>query len=321
MDVFLKSTDNIDLNKRRPRPGSANTELQIQEFNNGISVTGCFSESGLSGKAQVNFPEGSVLVGEFKDSRLERAQITYSCGPRVAARYAQLQDSNEVFMSQFSIMFPTGFSVEGESGEDGHISTACVYDPRHSLLAEYTGALQELREGRSDIFLIVSSMWVYEGKIGSRRDEVSRQPQFLGPGVQIWNRGVGYYFFEVVGDLVRKSILRYNRNLELYRQAIYRGPVFEKSVTFYGNGLMFHTGNDYFNGDLVFILNDNRLVSFRTKLDEYWYLRAGYLLLDLDDPDKRISFKKKDRRLLFTVEGQELDLSQFKARLASFKSR
>lgn len=321
MDVFLKSTDNFDLHKRRPWTGSVNAEHQIQEFNNGITVTGRFSEGGLTGRAQVKFPEGSVLVGEFTDSRLESAQITYSCGPRVAARYAQLQDSNEVFMSQFSIVFPSGFSVEGESSEDGLISTACVYDRGRSLLAEYTGALQELREGRSDTFLIVSSMWVYEGKIGSKRDEVSRQPQFLGPGVQIWNRGVGYYSFEVVGEVVRKSILRYNRNLELYRQAIYRGPVFEKSVTFYGNGLMFHTGSDYFNGDLVFILNDNRLVSFRTKLDEYWYLRAGFLLLDLDDPDKRISFKKKDRRLLFTVEGQELDLSQFKERLATVKPR
>lgn len=320
MDMFLRGSDNFDVRKREDGLSESGAET-TQTFNNGVAVTGTFSSSGVNGRAVVVFPEGSQMVGEFRNSVLESAQIQYVCGPQVIAQFGQTQDTSENFMENFTIKFASEYSVEGIANRDGVLESAQVYDPRRALLAEFKGANLEVREAKGDVFIIVSAIWIYEGRISSKREEISKQPLFLGPGVQIWNRGVGYYHFEALGQLTRKSILRFNRNLEIYRQTLYRGPVFEKSVTIYGNGLMFVTGNDYFNGDLVFLLDDNRTISFKAKLDEYWHLRAGMLFLDPADAAKRINFKKRDRRLLFVVEEQELDLRQFKFKIASLRPK
>lgn len=314
MEVFIKKPDNYDKNKwpagSAASEGSATGEFV---FNNGTHIFGEISVKGLEGQCKIDFAEGSQLNGQFKEGKIVSAHIRYAPGVQVIADYAQLSQTNESYMKRFVIKLRSGWRVKGTSNDDGEIESAQILMPNNQIAAECQG--QEYKFKIPDApskYIIISSIWIYEGGVDEKSHNGSKQPIFESPGIQIWIRGIGYHSFQQVGEYLRKTIFRYSRNLELYRDAIYSNNFLVKSISIYGNGLIFSTKNEYFTGQLIFVLPDNSTRSFECQMDEYWFLKAGTLVLNSNDPQpKNITFKRKNRRLVFCFENSELDFYEF----------
>lgn len=318
MEMFIKKLDNVN----RSKSAAAMNGFQTQEtgehvYNNGTQIRGTIGPKGLEGKCLIDFAEGSSLTGNFFEGSLVSAKLQYAPGVQIKAEFAQLQQTEESFMRAFSIRFASGWKVGGQCNENGEIESAQIVSPNNRVVKDSEGQLIFCKtEDNPPKYVVVSSIWIYEGGLSEKGLSGPQPPAFEGSGVQIWVRGVGYHRFEQLGGFQKKVIFRYNRNLELYREAIYNGESLFKSVSCYGNGLIFCTKEDYFSGVLIFVLPDNTTRSFECQMDEYWFIKGGSLYLDMyDDPGRVIHFKRKNRRLVFSYNNAELDFHDFLALL------
>lgn len=319
MDQFIRNKDNSDAQKSlKLQQAVGEEDFTELTLNNGTTIRGRLSLNGLQGQCEITFPEGSLLQGEFEAGLLQSASTFYAPGINVKASFFSERVTLESFMTKFIAQFPSGYQIEASVSNEGVLKHAVIFDGSGQLVAKSTASQIEL-----DITeaggqrLLVTKRWIYEGKVSEINDNLSKKSTLCGPGTQLWYTGVGYHQIENVGRLTRKSILRFNRNLELYRETLYSQDQLQKSLTFYGNGLIFFTNQDFFNGYLIFVLPNNHIKWFRCVMEEYWFLKEGTLFLEeAEDRTDKISFKRKDKRVFFYVGNCEYDLAEFKTVLA-----
>lgn len=306
MEVFIRKPDNICAAKV--------SEGGEYVYNNGTNVFGVVGPQGLEGSCRLEFPEGSCLEGVFQDGSILSAEAKYPPGVKVTAQFSQLSQTKESYLKNFLVCFESGWTVKGNCSQDGEVESAKVFSPAGRLEAETRGLpLKHKVSDSPETFIVISSIWVYEGGLvaESREDLRDGSTVFEGCGVQIWMRGIGYHRFETANGLVKKTIFRYSRNLELFREAIYCNNTLVKSLSCYGNGVMFATKGDYFSGELIFLLPNNQVRGFECQMDEYWFLKSGVLFPGGDPEKAAVTFRRKNRRLVFCFDGAELDFAEF----------
>lgn len=325
MEVFIKKRDNADSVKcavyRAPLKSGGVREFV---FNNGVRMLGENFQNNLEGSYRFEFPEGSVLDGRFEKGKMQSAEINYLGEVLVSGVYEQSPQTKESYLEQFNVVFKSGWQVRGSSNSLGTIERAEVMSPDNvvvsrkedlssSLVYELPNGYGKLEDSKRR-YVVVSGLWVYEG--GLRQDKMQGDTPVLdGAGFQVWTSGVGYHRSSIVEGKLKKDVFRFSRNLEVFREAVYDNGELLKSVSCYGNGLIFSTKGDFFSGEMIFVLRNNQVRAFPCQLSEYWSLKSGCLSLGAPGSEIKVPFENREDGLVFFMSESELGLKDFCSQL------
>lgn len=276
------------------------------------------------GPYRFEFPEGSVLDALFVKGKMKSAEINYLGEVYVSGVYEQSPQTKESYLQQFRVVFKSGWQVRGSSNTLGTIERAEIVSPDNvvvsrkegissSLIYELPNAYGKVEESKRR-YVVISSLWVYEGRLRQGKMQ-SDTPILEGTGFQVWTSGVGYHRSSMVEGKLKKDVFRFSRNLEVFREAVYENGELVKSVSCYGNGLIFSTKGDFFSGEMIFVLRNNQVRAFPCQLSEYWCLKTGCLSLGAPGNEIKVPFENREEGLVFLAGESEFGLKDFCSQL------
>lgn len=234
-----------------------------QTFENGFEYSGAFSEDQCHGFGTLSLPDLTTIRGTFVNNRFVSGTITYFNAVSVVCTMKTKQNSSDDFMLRFEILFPSKFSVIGDSKKGGNILKAEIRDQRGEVVASFKGLrvkfpLPSDPSHPEAKYIVITRTWVYEGNL-SDKPPIEREKggstdtvEFGNEGVQIWTKGLGYLRIVPGKELMSKNLLRIYRNMCVYRETVFRKEENFCSATCFPNGMIFITKESFESGVLLF---------------------------------------------------------------------
>lgn len=289
------------------------TGFGVQDFENGCVYTGQYLEDRAHGKGKFTFPEDSTLEGFFEHNHFRHGIITLSVGVIVQGVTETDPDTMEDFLKDFSMKFKCGYVLKGSTTNKGFIENAMIFDRANNIVARYrSGNLIHKVPETPNTYIVVSKLWAYEGGIISGASENSSSIAFDGEGTQVWYMGIGYYRGFRSNGVQDKAqqILRHSNSLQFFREITYNHGKLVSAVTFFNNGIIFMSKDDYFKGVLKLFLANGAEKELKCNLSEYSMLKSGSVLLE--DEEVTVKFALKNGRIMFSYKNKDYSFDDFK---------
>ena len=283
-----------------------------QLFENGCVYRGEFQKDAIHGKGEFTFPEGTTLVGFFDSNRFRKGTITLSIGIKIGCIMETDYETCEDHFKEFQVMVAPECVLYGHTSSRGSLESAQIV-LRGEPVMTYSGSNMVFKiPGDPKTHLVVSKLWFYLGEVTAHNSDGFSGPIFDGTGSQVWYTGIGYNQGSRTGGQLHgiQLMLRHCSGLQFFREMKYSNGKFLSSITFFNNGLIFSTEEDYFKGILKIIRANGNEADFDCALNDYSSLKLGVLKSREDDAE--IKLFEKDGKLLFGYKGKEHTLDEFK---------
>lgn len=263
---FLKSKTNQTY---RNSEGQIVTEGTLI-FRNGSEYEGELVNGRIEGRGRLRFPEGSVVIGQFKDNTLLKGKIMFGDHSSLECEVFSDPLTNEEYLKQFVVTLKSGWMVRGMCAQGGTIAHAEILSSQGQIVKNFEGDKMKFPHPlRKGLVIIITRTWIYEGFIVQPSDSAqSESIQFLNSGTQVWMKGFGYLKLELREGRLVKQLLRIYKKLCFFRETVLIDNQLVCSATSYANGCFFLTGAEPSSGRLLVPLPLGSFRPFSCKLQD-----------------------------------------------------